>query len=118
MPTTAPSLEGRVFADVTEDHAGDVGGDTRFEYHEDADGVVWARYTGGSVRLGHLVGMRNGDRLDFRYSHVTIDGTTANGHCQSDIVVTDDGLIEFHESWRWESQPGRGTSVVREVTRP
>ncbi|MEM7395542.1 MAG: hypothetical protein AAF492_24690, partial [Verrucomicrobiota bacterium] len=52
----APSLEGRVFADVTADHAGDVGADTRFEYHEEADGVIWARYAGGTVRLGHLVG--------------------------------------------------------------
>ncbi|MEM9465183.1 MAG: hypothetical protein AAGA90_07405 [Actinomycetota bacterium] len=112
-----PSLEGRVFADVTDDHAGDVGADTRFEYHEETDGVIWARYAGGSVRLGHLVGTRRGDRLDFRYSHVTVDGATANGHCRSRIVRGDDGRLEFHESWEWESRPGAGTSVVREVTR-
>ena len=112
-----PSLEGRVFADVTDDHAGDVGADTRFEYHEEPDGVVWARYAGGTVRLGHLVGTRHADRLDFRYSHVTVDGTTASGHCRSTIVQRDDGRLEFHEAWEWESQPGRGTSVVREVTR-
>ena len=27
----------------------------------------------------------------------------------------DDGLIEFHEAWEWESQPGTGTSLVREL---
>ena len=37
--------------------------------------------------------------------------------CQSRIVVRDDGLLEFHEQWEWESQPGTGTSVVRELTR-
>ncbi len=114
---TTRSLEGLVFADVTDDHAGDVGADTRFEYHEEADGVIWARYGGGTVRLGHLVGTREGDDLEFRYSHVTVDGQTANGHCVSRIVERDDGLLEFHERWQWESQPGTGTSTVREVTR-
>jgi hypothetical protein len=40
---------------------------TTFEYHE-LDGVVWARYEGGAIRLGFLVGTRVGDRLEFRYS--------------------------------------------------
>lgn len=115
MTSAAPSLEGRVFVDVTEDHAGDVGADTRFEYHEAPDGVIWARYAGGTVRLGHLVGTRDGDRLDFRYSHVTTAGSTASGRCRSRIVVRADGLLEFYEAWEWESQPGAGTSVVREL---
>ena len=33
----------------TDDHAGDVGADTRLEYHEEPDGVIWARRTGGTV---------------------------------------------------------------------
>ncbi|MDE0133544.1 MAG: hypothetical protein OXM54_01775 [Acidimicrobiaceae bacterium] len=45
----APSLDGRVFVGVANDPGGDVGSETRFEYHEEADGVVWARYQGGSV---------------------------------------------------------------------
>ena len=114
MPTT-PSLDGRIFVDVTEDHAGDVGAETRFEYHEEPDGVIWARYHGGTVRLGHLVGTRDGDELDFRYSHVTTEGTTASGHCRSRIVAREDGLLEFHEEWEWESRPGNGSSVVREL---
>ena len=28
------------------------------------------------------------------------------------IVVGDDGLIEFHEAWEWESQPGSGTNII------
>ena len=40
---------------------------------------------------------RRGDGLDFRYSHVTTSGTTANGHCRSRIVVSDDGPLELHE---------------------
>ena len=116
--SAAPSLDGRTFVGVANDPSGDVGAETRFEYHEESDGVVWARYEGGTVRLGHLVGRRDGDDLDFRYSHVTTSGTTANGHCRSRIVVSDDGPLELHEEWEWESQPGTGTSLVREVVAP
>ena len=109
-----PSLEGRVFADVTDEHAGDVGGDTRFEYHQDGD-LVWARYHGGSVRLGFLVGTRTGDALHFRYAHVTGDGETAAGNCVSTLHLLPDGRLECHEKWAWDSRPGAGSSVVREV---
>ena len=37
---------------------------TEFEYHQHGD-LVWARYEGGAVRLGFLVGTRLGDRLEF-----------------------------------------------------
>ena len=101
-PVPLPSLDGRSFRDVSPAPAGDVGGETVFTYHEDADGTVWARYEGGSVRLGFLVGTRDQDGLDFRYAHVTDDGDTATGH-------------RLHETWAWDSREGSGTSVVEEV---
>ena len=113
---TAPSLDGRTFIDVTGHRSGDVGDETRFEYHEVSDDVVWARYSGGAIRLGHLVGRRTGDTLDFRYSHLTVDGSTANGHCRSRIMVRPDGLLELDEAWEWESKPGSGTSLLRELS--
>ncbi len=111
---SVPSLDGKTFVDVTEEHAGDVGGDTRFDYHQTGD-LIWARYSGGAVRLGFLVGKRTGDSLHFRYSHLTTAGETASGRCDSELSVTAEGLIESHESWSWESKPGTGTSIVREV---
>lgn len=111
----APSLDGRTFTDVTANHAGDVGGDTVFEYHEEPDRTIWARYAGGSVRLGFLIGTRMSDTLDFRYSHVTTSAKTANGHCRSTVRELPDGRLRLHETWRWESQDGNGTSVVEEI---
>jgi hypothetical protein len=111
---TVPSLDGKVFADVTEDRAGDVGAETLFEYHQEGD-LVWARYAGGAVRLGYLVGTRDGDALDFRYAHVSVHGETAAGICRSRLSMDDDGAILSRESWTWESRPGRGTSLLREV---
>lgn len=111
----APVLDGRRFRDVTVDHAGDVGADTVFDYREEADGVVHARYEGGTVRLGFLVGTRSGDELEFRYSHVTVDGESASGRCRSRITQLDDGRLRLEERWEWTSKPGSGTSALEEV---
>jgi len=114
MSPTGSSLDGRWFVDVSAERTGDVGDGTRFGYHEDADGTVWARYAGGSVRLGFLVGTRAGDELDFRYAHVTVDGDTATGHCSSTVEKLDDGRLRLHETWEWDSRPGHGTSTLEE----
>ena len=111
---TAPSLDGRRFADVTGDRTGDAGADTVFEYHQDGD-VVWARYSGGSIVLGFLVGTRHANTLSFRYCHLTAGGETASGHCNSTVTVLPDGRLECRERWQWESRPGAGTSIIREL---
>lgn len=109
----APSLDGRTLAPVADQAPGQVGTGTRFAYHE-RDGVVWADYAGGDVARGHLVGTRAGDRLDFRYVQLRTDGTTASGHCVSEVTALPDGRLRLTETWEWESGPGRGTSVVEE----
>jgi hypothetical protein len=108
------NVDGRRFRDVTTLPGGDVGPGTRLDYHEETDGTVWARYAGGAVRLGFLVGQRRGEVLTFRYVHVTSAGETASGHCRSTIEVLADGRQRLHETWAWDSQPGDGTSVVEE----
>ena len=110
----APSLDGRRFQAMADVAGGDVDARTVFEYAEEA-GLVHARYGGGAIRLGFLVGTRDGDTLRFRYAQVRADGTTASGRCESRIEVLEDGRLRLHETWAWESQPGEGTSVVEEV---
>ncbi|MFI7348584.1 hypothetical protein ACIBSR_20240 [Streptomyces sp. NPDC049936] len=109
------SLDGLVLAPVTDQAPGQVGTRTRFTYHE-RDGAIWADYAGGDVVRGHLVGTRAGDRLDFRYVQLRTDGSTASGHCVSTVLELPDGRVRLEESWEWESRPGRGTSVVEQVT--
>jgi len=110
----ARTLDGLVLAPVTDQAPGQVGTRTRFAYHE-KDGEIWAEYAGGDVVRGHLVGTREGDRLDFRYVQLTQDGTTSSGHCVSRVVELPDGRVRLEETWEWESRPGRGTSVVEEI---
>jgi hypothetical protein len=74
--------------------AGEASAATMFEYHED-NGLVWARYQGGAVRLGFLVGIREGDRLDFRYSQLNESGETSNGRCSTTLSVLLDGRIRL-----------------------
>jgi hypothetical protein len=111
---TAPSLDGRRFRAVADVTGGEVGTATVFEYHE-RDGEIWASYGGGAIRRGYLVGTRDGDRLDFRYSQLNAEGQTANGHCVSVVRMLEDGRLRLEETWEWESRPGAGTSVVEEV---
>ncbi|KAA0931778.1 hypothetical protein [Streptomyces apricus] len=110
----ARSLDGLVLAPVADQAPGQVGTRTRFAYHEE-DGRIWADYAGGDVVRGHLVGTRDGDRLDFRYVQLKTDGSTSSGHCVSEVTETSDGRVRLAETWEWESQEGSGTSVVEEV---
>ncbi|WP_244250623.1 hypothetical protein [Arthrobacter crystallopoietes] len=107
-------LDGKVFAAVANTASGEVGRTTRFHYRQDGR-MIWAEYSGGAVVRGYLVGTRDGDRLDFRYSHLNINLQTANGVCASKLEVLKDGRIRLHETWQWESRPERGTSVVEEI---
>jgi hypothetical protein len=85
-----------------------------FEYHE-RGGVVWARYEGGAVRLGFLVGTRRRDSLEFRYSQLNENGETSSGRCSTTISVLADGRLRLAEDWAWESKPGAGTSAGEEI---
>ena len=112
---TDVSLDGRRFRPVANED-GEVDASTTFDYHEDeGDGLVWARYSGGPIRLGFLVGLRESDSLFARYAQVTVDGETATGHTESRIEVLEDGRLRLHEDWAWDSREGSGESVVEEV---
>ncbi|WP_327237000.1 hypothetical protein OG349_26695 [Streptomyces sp. NBC_01317] len=110
----ARSLDGLVLAPVADQAPGQVGTRTRFTYGE-RDGRIWAAYEGGDVERGHLVGTRDGDRLDFRYVQLRRDGGTSSGHCVSLVVDLPDGRVRLEETWEWESREGSGTSVVEEL---
>lgn len=108
-----PSLDGRVFG-VADSGGGVATTDTTFTYAEH-EGVVTATYEGGTIRRGFLVGTRTGDSLDFRYVQLHADGSTASGHCVTELELLPDGRVRLNETWEWESQPGRGRSVAEEL---
>jgi len=108
------SLEGRRFRVSEIGGAGEASEATEFDYRQQDD-LVWARYEGGAVRLGFLVGTRDGDRLEFRYSQLNVNGETSTGRCTTTISVLPDGRLRLDEVWAWESKPGAGTSAIEEL---
>ena len=109
-------LEGRVLG-VLENPDGEVSGSTTFHFHEQ-DSVVSANYAGGAVRLGYLVGTRDGTQLRFRYVHLSADGELSSGISDDRIEVLADGRVRLYEKWRWESKDGSGESILEEVRDP
>lgn len=110
----ATSLDGRLFRVAVMGAEGEASEATVFEYHE-RDGMVWARYEGGAVRLGFLVGTRQGDCVDFRYSQLNENGETSSGRCSTTISTLPDGRLRLEEDWAWESKPGAGKSAAEEI---
>ncbi|CAM3684296.1 hypothetical protein KIPE111705_20450 [Kibdelosporangium persicum] len=108
------SLDGRRFRAVADTVGGEVEASTLFTYHE-KDGEIWAEYSGGKISRGYLVGTRDGDRLDFRYTQLNTEGETNTGHCVATVETLPDGRLRLNEKWEWESRDGSGTSVVEEV---
>ena len=92
-----PSLNGRRFTAVS--GGVDVGTSTVFVFTEDRlSGVVTATYAGGSVAAGSLVGVRDGSRVEFRYSHVSTAGMVESGVSVDRISVLDDGRLRMDET--------------------
>jgi hypothetical protein len=111
---SAPSLDGRWFGPVGDAEGGGVDPETVFRFSEEG-GEVWGLYTGGAVRRGHLVGTREGDRVEFRYVQLDASGETSCGHCVSAVTVLGDGRLRLDGTWEWESREGAGRSVVEEL---
>lgn len=107
-----PSFDERRFRVAEMSSEGEASTATVFEYHE-RDGVVWARYEGGSVELGFLIGTRDGDRLEFRYSQLNENGETSSGRCSTTISTMSDGRLRLDEEWAWETKSGFGDKCSR-----
>ncbi len=107
-------MDGRVLRAVSNDPGGEVDARTELRFRQ-SDDLVWGRYSGGAIRLGFFVGTTDGATIRFRYTHLNETGDTASGESIDRIEVLDDGRVRLHESWRWDSRDGSGTSVLEEV---
>lgn len=87
--------------------------DTVFEFSQHND-VVEARYAGGKLVAGFLVGRVHGDTLEFRYCQTHTDGTLAGGRSHCTIRRNDQGRIEIVEEFEWATG-GTGTNIIRQL---
>lgn len=93
---------------------GIVGRETIFQFTQKGD-IVEARYSGGRVATGYLVGILTGDLLSFRFCQINdgvqVDGGLSNGR----LEPLSDGRLRIVESFTWESRGGEGVNVFEEI---
>lgn len=110
------NYDNRRFVGVSNSDTGEVSAETIFHYRQQAD-IVWATYSGGSIRFGTLVATVGADGcLDMRYQHVNHEGELCTGKCRSTPEVLPDGRYRLHEFWQWTSGDcSSGNSIVEEL---
>ncbi len=111
MPLSLNGVRMRV---VSTAEGGEVNTDTIFEFVQDGS-IVSARYAGGKVQLGYLVGTMSADVLHFRYAQVDNSGRLDGGHSTCEIGRRANGRMQLIEHFVWDSREGSGTNVFEEV---
>ncbi len=110
----ARSLDGLRMHVSSTDEAGVVNAETILEFTQQ-DSVVSARYAGGNVRLGFLVGTRQGDALAFGFVQIDRGGHIDGGRSDCEIVYTPAGAVRIIEHFEWHTRPESGTNVFDEL---
>lgn len=107
--------DGRRFRGRSNSDNGEVGGGTRFHYHQRGD-LLWGEYRGGAVEEGHLLGTVHPDgRLSFTYHHRNTRGELMAGRCES-TPRFEEGRLVLAESWQWlTGDQSAGSSEVEEI---
>ena len=108
------SLDGKRLRVVAVETGSVVSSETHLLFSED-DALISARYDGGRIRLGYLVGRRLGQSAVFRYAQMSIDGDLDGGVSYCDLAITPAGRLRMTEHYEWESREGSGTNVFEEV---
>jgi hypothetical protein len=80
-------------------------------YRQCAD-LVWARFAGGAIRSGRLVGTADADGvITAAYGQVLSSGDVVAGTCVSTPTLLADGRVRLREQW----QRADGTHGVSEI---
>ena len=95
---------------------GVVDSDTHLHFSQRGD-RVFARYSGGRVGRGWLVGRLVGAKLTFRFAqHEGVHGIHG-GRSVCEVRRLDAGCIRIVERFAWSTRSGTGTNVFDEVPR-
>lgn len=94
---------------------GVVSGDTVLVFEQTGD-VVSARYRGGSIVDGYLIGLLEGVTLKFRYVQADVHGNLDAGISTGTIERLADGRLRLTEQFQWLTRPGTGTNVFEEIS--
>ena len=111
------NFDGRTMFVSSTATTGVVGEDTRLYFKQRGQRVV-ARYAGGRVKRGWLVGTCIGHTLRFRYAQGETDRRIHAGHSVCDVVQLPDGRLRVLEHFTWTTRDASGTNVFDELPTP
>jgi hypothetical protein len=92
---------------------GVVGAGTRLHFAQRGNRVI-ARYSGGAVARGWLVGRLSGSELVFRYTQREEAGAIHAGRSICQVEHLGDGRTRIIEHFTWSTRTGSGTNVFDE----
>ena len=93
---------------------GVVGAGTLLHFTQKGDRVL-ARYGGGSIKRGYLVGEMAGGSLRFRYTQVEASGEIHGGSSVCDLVTLPDGRARIVEHFTWRTREGSGDNIFEQM---
>jgi hypothetical protein len=108
------NLDGVVMYVSSSAEQGVVGSGTRLRFLQ-KDSRVFARYSGGAVERGCLVGTIDGAELAFRYVQREVSGELHAGRSVCELRLREDGRIRILEHFKWSTRSGVGTNVFDEA---
>jgi hypothetical protein len=95
---------------------GVVGANTQLSFSQRGMRVV-ARYAGGRVERGWLIGRWRDDVLTFRYAQREGASEIHGGQSVCEVQRLDDGHTRIIEHFCWTTRVGFGTNVFDEIPR-
>jgi hypothetical protein len=108
------NLDGLEMYVISTASSGVVGSGTRLRFTQRGNRVA-ARYGGGAVTRGWLVGRLHGAELVFRYLQREEAGGIHGGRSVCEVKRLDDGRTRIVEHFTWRTRSGSGTNVFDEA---
>jgi hypothetical protein len=110
----AINLDGAVMYVSSTDDRGVVDAKTRL-YFTQKGSRVFARYGGGSVTRGCLVGTLSGSELVFRYTQLEDSGQIHGGRSICELQRSAEASLRVIEHFTWSTRSGGGTNIFDEI---
>jgi len=87
-------------------------------YFEQDDNTVKARYSGGQIRIGYLVGQLSKEILRFTYCQQRITGVLDHGESECIVSIEkDSGKVRLEENFKMNTEDTKviGTNIFMEI---
>lgn len=108
------SLDGLTLYVRTTGDVGVVGADTLLHFTQKG-GRVMARYGGGSIKRGYLVGEISHGSLSCHYTQLEASGEIHGGISLCDLIALPDGRTRIVEHFTWRTREGSGDNIFDQV---